>query len=89
MSGRFVIAAMEFTEDQVAITIIRDAVMPKDDLISKVETLTTSRRSFSRRVMRELEEFVEVVLEGYDRGLHELPAVTQAPDDDSDSIGLQ
>lgn len=88
---KFEIAALEFSDDQVAITVIREVVMPDDSLISKVETYTVARASLSASVVQSLNDFVERVMHDYSQGLESLSGLLAeaAPDDDSDSIEVR
>lgn len=90
MSKKFSVAALEFTEDQVQVTIIRPTVMPGDRLISKIETVTADSSSFPSSLLESIEDVVTDILFAYEQGLKELPAQTAPdPDEDPDSIEVR
>lgn len=90
MSKKFSVAALEFTEDQVQVTIIRPTVMPGDRLVSKVETFTTHLHVIPGDVMALIEDAVEDILEMYEAGLRELPAqLAESPADDEDPDSIE
>lgn len=80
------VMALEFSDDgQVAISLQREAVLPDDRLIAKIEVLSTSLSAMPRSLQQAIHDFAGDVLNDYARGLEMLPAqIAAAPVDDDD-----
>lgn len=85
---KFIIAAVEFTEDQIQVTAIRETVMPDAHTISKVETYTTDRASFPRTLLDALDDYTELLISEYTQGLRGLREEME-PDSDPDDMEIR
>ena len=89
--NKFSVASMDFNDDQVAVTVIREIVMPDDSMISKVAPYTMDRGLFPGALAEGIDDYVEMVMARYAKGLLTLADdMREIPtDEDSDSIEVR